>query len=87
MLDFCRAAMDACYTPIVDAEPVDPVPLNDKLLGEYDPLVRHRARHDLPCESVAGTFGFDPDTGGWVLQDKEDEEGAGLLSATTPPPQ
>jgi hypothetical protein len=79
--------MDACYTPIVDAEPLDPVPLNDKLLGEYDPLVRHKARHDLPCESVAGTFEFDPGTGGWVLQDKENEEGAGLLSATTPPPQ
>lgn len=83
---FCRAAMDLCAAPLVDAEPLVPVPMEEdslgEVLGEYDPLLRHKAELDVSEAAYAETFTLDPATGYWVLD--HDAAGHGRNSCPTP---
>jgi hypothetical protein len=84
---FCRAAMDLCAAPLVDAEPlVPPAPLEEdslgEVLGEYDPLLLHKAELEVSEEAYAETFAFDPATGYWVLDHNAADHGRNSLSDT-----
>lgn len=83
VLAFCRAALDVCAAPLIDAGPrtpalIDMVPPPDavkgdrigRLLAQYDPAVRHAADLAQPLQGAAAVFVYDPLRGAYVLEEE-----------------
>lgn len=88
VLDFCRAAMDLCYTPLVDARSLDPVPLDYQLLEKYDPLVRHKRQLDaLSHDTRSEAFVSDHQRNEWVWTDEAMSPGRTTDTSDSNPPR
>lgn len=78
--------MDLCHTPLVDARPLHPATLDDQLLGEYDPLVRHQQQLN-GSDRISATFGFDHSSKQWTLDDEAVPPGLSSGSSDSSPPR